>query len=327
MKISIALCTYNGEKYLKEQLKTIANQTLLPDELVACDDLSKDNTLEILNSFKRNAPFKVRIYRNKINLGHTKNFEKAINLCEKDIIFTSDQDDAWMSYKVELLHNTLLESNADYAFSNLLVVDENLSNLGYTMWDSVGFTRRRQIKFKKGKQVEVLLKGNVVTGSAMVFKAKLKDLIIPIPDNWVHDAWIALLLSACENAGFFVEKPLVKYRQHSNQLIGGRKTAFNDAFRKTCAGGSKQQEEYIKESRMFIQLLDELNKKCGRSSTESKTFIEGKIKHLKYRSSLYSKNINFRERLKIMLLGCFTGRYHKYSNGFKSVVKDLFIAG
>jgi len=87
MKVSIALCTYNGEKFLAEQLKSIAGQTRLPDELVICDDCSQDATVDIVRGFAKVAPFSVRLLTNKTNAGSTKNFERAISLCEGDIIF------------------------------------------------------------------------------------------------------------------------------------------------------------------------------------------------------------------------------------------------
>jgi len=91
--ISIALCTYNGEAYLSDQLASIVKQTQQPDELIACDDGSTDNTLQILDQFSGEAPFPVRVYLNQQRLGPTKNFEKAISLCSGDFIFLSDQDD------------------------------------------------------------------------------------------------------------------------------------------------------------------------------------------------------------------------------------------
>ena len=93
MKTSIALCTYNGEKFLREQLDSIALQTLLPDELVACDDRSCDSTMEILQEFRERVSFPVHIHQNEENLGSTKNFEKAIKLCSGDIIALCDQAD------------------------------------------------------------------------------------------------------------------------------------------------------------------------------------------------------------------------------------------
>ena len=104
--ISIAMCTYNGEAYLNGQLVSFVKQTQRPDELVACDDGSTDNTLQVLDQFSKEAPFPVRVYRSQQRLGPTKNFEKALSLCSGDFIFLSDQDDVWMPQKV----NTLLQA-------------------------------------------------------------------------------------------------------------------------------------------------------------------------------------------------------------------------
>ena len=97
---SIALCTYNGERFLSQQLESLAAQTILPDELVICDDASSDSSLRILEDFAQKAPFIVRIFKNPKNLGYIKNFEKAIGLCSMDVIFLSDHDDYWESEKL-----------------------------------------------------------------------------------------------------------------------------------------------------------------------------------------------------------------------------------
>ena len=102
MKASIALATYNGERYLQEQLNSFLHQTRLPDEIIACDDCSTDRTMDILESFAISALFAVYIYRNAINLGYTKNFERAISLCSGDVIFLSDQDDVWFPKRSRL---------------------------------------------------------------------------------------------------------------------------------------------------------------------------------------------------------------------------------
>lgn len=105
--LSVAMCTYNGEEYLWEQLLSIAEQTRLPDELIVCDDSSTDTTLQILNEFQKMAPFSVRIYCNEAKLGPSKNFEKAITLCSGDVIALSDQDDVWLPRKLERLEKLL----------------------------------------------------------------------------------------------------------------------------------------------------------------------------------------------------------------------------
>lgn len=100
MKISIAMATYNGAKYLQEQLDSFVTQTRQPDELVVCDDGSSDATVEILRHFAAGAPFAVEIHENEVNLSHAKNFEKALSLCGGDVIFFSDQDEVWFPEKV-----------------------------------------------------------------------------------------------------------------------------------------------------------------------------------------------------------------------------------
>ena len=100
---SIALATYNGEKFLQRQLDTLAAQTRLPDEMAVCDDGSTDGTLEILRQFAETAPFPVRIFQNLKNLGPGRNFRKAFSLCEGDVTFFCDQDDVWFPEKLETL--------------------------------------------------------------------------------------------------------------------------------------------------------------------------------------------------------------------------------
>ncbi|MBC7931137.1 MAG: glycosyltransferase, partial [Rubrivivax sp.] len=95
-RLSIAMCTYDGGRYLAEQLASIAAQTRAPDELVVCDDRSRDETTSIVRRFAETAPFPVRLYVNEQNLGSTRNFEKAIGLCEGELIALSDQDDVWL---------------------------------------------------------------------------------------------------------------------------------------------------------------------------------------------------------------------------------------
>ena len=133
--ISIALCTYNGEKFLQAQLDSIEQQTLLPDELVVCDDCSSDGTIDILEKFRKRASFPVHIHPNKINLGSTQNFEKTIRLCTGDIIALSDQDDVWRPNKLERLKDALQANpDAGYVFSDAELVDEHLLPLGCRLW-------------------------------------------------------------------------------------------------------------------------------------------------------------------------------------------------
>jgi len=118
--LSVALCTYNGSAFLLEQLKSIAEQTLQPEELIISDDGSQDHTLEIATQFAKQAKFKVRLHANPSNVGSTKNFERAIQLSEGDIILLSDQDDVWLPQKIEKLYSAIGDGSLVYCDSELI---------------------------------------------------------------------------------------------------------------------------------------------------------------------------------------------------------------
>jgi glycosyltransferase involved in cell wall biosynthesis len=190
-KISVALCTYNGELYLREQLESIFKQTRFPDEIIVCDDCSTDSTFKILNDFCKISPVPFKIYVNKKNLGVSKNFERAISLCTGDIIFLSDQDDVWLPEKIEKVIKAFnCNKDCSYVFSDAYVVNKDLHPLGYTMWESISFGKWQRESFKKSRQLKVLLKHNVVSGATMAFRSELKKIILPISEIWIHDGWI-----------------------------------------------------------------------------------------------------------------------------------------
>jgi len=320
LTLSIAMYTFNGADYLPEQLDSITKQIRLPDELIVCDDDSTDMTLQILNNFRKNASFQVKIYYNIERLGPTKNFEKAIILCTGDIIVLSDQDDVWLSHKIEKLEH-IFKSNPDigYIFSNAILFDENISPFNYTLWDSIPFTINQREKFKKGYQVEILLKRNVVTGATMTFRKELKELILPIPIQWMHDEWIALLASAVGARGIFIEEPLIKYRQHIQQAIGGKRMNLVEQIIKAY----NIKELYYKNMPdRYKYALDRLAL-SNKLTKHNKMLFLAKIKHFQTRQSLHNQP-RWRRFNRIMFKEIMSGQYDKYSNGWKNIMKDLF---
>ena len=320
LTISIAMCTFNGADYLQEQLDSIANQTCLPDEIVVCDDGSTDSTLQIINEFKKNTSFPVRVYCNEIRLGSTKNFEKAITLCKGKIIALSDQDDIWLPHKIEKLEHIFKSNhNIGYVFSDAIIVDEKLSPLGYTMWKSILFTKYQRRLFKDGYQLEVLLKHNVVTGATLAFRADMRAQILPISDQWVHDAWIALLSSALGIKGDFIEEPLSKYRQHHQQSIGGRKLNLHEQFQNAYKTKSESYKNIANKFECIIKRLNHMHK----LTKKDEKLFEAKIEHLKIR-----ERIHRHKKWKCYHLICrefLNGHYYRFSNDWKNVIKDLFL--
>src|SRR5436190_10921114 len=156
MKISIALATFNGGLHLRSQLDSLSAKTRLPDELIACDDGSADHTLDILKEFASTAPFPVSVYGNHERLEVRKNFERAVNLCEGDLIALCDQDDIWRGDKLELIEKAFSTSETGLVFSNAELVDKNLEAESRSLWQAVGFDSRRQRLARQGRMFEVL---------------------------------------------------------------------------------------------------------------------------------------------------------------------------
>jgi glycosyltransferase involved in cell wall biosynthesis len=223
VKLSIAMCTYNGAAYLPEQLESLAAQTRRPDELVVCDDASDDgHTREIVKAFARKSKFRVRVYINQETLGSKKNFERAIRHCRGDIILLCDQDDIWKANKLARIEEAFLSApDVGLVFTDAEIVDESLKTMGGSLWESDSFASEGQELIKQSNVFQTLLRGNVVTGATLAFRSTLRRLVLPIPDETIlqHDAWIALIVSAVAPV-FFLNEPLIKYRQHSGQQIG-----------------------------------------------------------------------------------------------------------
>ena len=100
--ISVAMATFNGEPYIQEQLDSIYNQTRKVDEIIIVDDCSTDSTVRVIEQYiLSHKDIDIKLYKNEENLGYKKNFKKAISLCHGDYVFLSDQDDIWMTDKIE----------------------------------------------------------------------------------------------------------------------------------------------------------------------------------------------------------------------------------
>ena len=202
-RISIAMATYNGAKFLRDQLDSFICQTRQPDEVVICDDGSTDTTLEILREFSERAPFAVHVHQNRVNLGYTKNFERAMSLCIGDLIFLSDQDDVWFREKIEIMTQVLADKPEIYVLqTDMVLVDEALNATPYTQLGNIRALGHHSSSF--------------VTGCGSLIRKAWLDLALPIPadvvahDNWLHR--LALALGARE----LYDKPLQYYRRHGN---------------------------------------------------------------------------------------------------------------
>ncbi|PWK29235.1 glycosyl transferase family 2 [Arcicella aurantiaca] len=268
--ISIALCTYNGSRFLREQLQSLANQTLLPSEIIITDDCSTDNTAEIVKEFEN--VLNIKFFKNDTSLKVTKNFERAISLCTGDIILMCDQDDLWHSDKLAKIHAYFQENpNKLAVFCDAELVDEKGESLNNNFWSVVRFHELQRQQWKAGQEVEILLAGNRSAGCMMAFRKELTSVIVPFPTHiseMIHDNWITIIAAMLNKIGI-IEERLISYRQHSFQQIGtrpkesGKAISLKDRFSRPRA---EKLAPFLTKSDYFCTLKNALLERIGESN-------------------------------------------------------------
>ncbi len=204
------IITYNGEKYIKEQLESILNQTIRPDEIVISDDCSNDNTVEIIKETLGNSNVPYVLNVNRTNLGIVKNCVESLHFCNGEILFISDQDNVWDSRFIEsFLSKFESDENLDYVFCNGYVTDENLKVLRDVYDDE--FMNKSKNQFL----LDAINKKGFPHGFSIACKKSFRERIMP--DMFAGDEWCALCAGATGNIGSINEK-LVYFRRHESSF-------------------------------------------------------------------------------------------------------------
>lgn len=214
------MATYNGEKYLREQVDSILQQSYRNFRLLISDDCSTDRTREILSEYAKKDSRVVVFLQNK-NIGVLKNFEYLMQKVETECFMFADQDDIWQKDKIQRSVDKMDETGSDLVYTNLEVVNENLQLINKSYWSLKGFEK----KIKKYNNFETLYLNNFVTGCTMLVKSKWLSKILPLPQNSeyiLHDYWTALIVAKFGKISY-IEQPQVKYRQHGENSIGSKK--------------------------------------------------------------------------------------------------------
>lgn len=216
--ISLAMPTYNGGKFLREQLDSIYAQTLLPDEVIVVDDCSTDDTIEILEEYR--VKYGLKYFKNKKNLGYNKNFEKAITLCSGDYIALADQDDIWLPSKIEKCYNVIKDA------------DVNIPSL-VSCFNS---TNKDILVNSKTKDCGIIgtwkhnLSRYTSQGCTLMFNRKLLEYIIPFQPNVMYDAYIGFVASLLGNR-FYIGEQLMYYRIHGGNSFSTNKLSIRERFK------------------------------------------------------------------------------------------------
>ncbi len=248
MSADILLATYQGEKYLKEQIESLFSQSYSDIRIIARDDGSTDCTTDILNEYAS----RITILPNKANSGIRNNFSELLQQHTADYVFFSDQDDVWLPNKVgdtirelQKMEKRFGKSTPLLVHADLKVVDKDLSLISPSFWSYAKLNPLHNT-------LNRLLVQNNITGCTIGMNRALAGMVIPIPEGAImHDWWIALVAS-CFGQISYIPSATMLYRQHQSNDIGAKKNTFN-------AFVSQSKEELIKKSQCQQQTYEQAN--------------------------------------------------------------------
>lgn len=306
--LGVAIATFNGARYLAEQLESIRLQTKKVNALVVYDDGSNDETLAVAKRYNDifcadNIDYSVMTEK---NVGYCKNFERAISVLTTDLIFLCDQDDVWLPEKVE----ECVKIFSQYKDLNVLFTDAFVTNCNLEIRKKISDIMKYPSKdFTYPCNWPV--SRNTCVGATMVLKRTFLKSILPIPSfQRSHDAWIARV-AALNNCLAYLPKPMIYYRQHENNVIGAG--AFNK---------SKLQKD--RELKELDALHRELNEVLSLFTTSDNShYVKAWLHFVDKRKQILNKPL---------FLGSLEAitqyrRYRLHLNGIRSWLKDIIILG
>ena len=320
MKISVAMATCNGERFLIEQLDSIAAQTLVPDEIVIADDSSDDGTIAVVEDWARSAPLPVRLYRNAERLGYSQNFAKALALATGSYVFISDQDDVWFPEKVRSMVERMEQPDRPL----LVVCDQLFANADAV---PVGESMLGRLRRRGSFGVE-----NLVSGCATAIHTSLLSIVLPIPKESAYDSWIHRIAQSIGRRSL-IEVPLQLYRRHSG-AVGARSvfTAHRASSWATVMWYYLQGDSVDVCARR-LRLLDVLAARLS-SETASSLFLSEKERTTRL-SHIQKEREFLLDRLRVLVapfpkrwigaLAIWRAGGYQYASGLRSFLKDCLV--
>jgi glycosyltransferase involved in cell wall biosynthesis len=223
--IDILLATYNGEAFLRQQLDSIINQDFSDWRLLIRDDVSSDNTANILSEYAQKHPDRIKVIDNNgLNLGARQNFAELLRIAESDLMMICDQDDIWLPDKISITLNKMKELQGNFGnivpllvHTNFKIINADLDVLAESGWKYLN------IDPGKAGSLNRLLVNNTQTGCTIMLNRPLRDIALPIPQEAVmHDWWLALVAAVFGRSGL-IGRPTMLYRQHGENVSGNKK--------------------------------------------------------------------------------------------------------
>ncbi len=326
-QVSVALCTYNGARFVEEQIRSICAQTLPPHEIVLSDDGSSDDCVAVArraheacvaSSGQRVSEIRLRVLQNQTALGVTRNFEQAIKACEGDYIALCDQDDVWHPEKLARLVGALQSGRRpSLVHADARLVDSQGRPLGATLFGSLAVSRAEFDQVHRGHAFDVLLRRNLVTGATTVFRRSLLEYALPFPADWLHDEWVGLV-AAARGGVDLLEWCCIDYRQHGANQVGAGKLGLPGMVRKALAPRGDDAARRSVRAQLLVERL-EVMAVPGPMVEKARM----KLLHQLRRAALPRSRV---ARLFPIAREWASGRYASYDYGVQGVIRDVLAA-
>ena len=323
MRISVALATYQGERFLREQLDSYLCQTRPPDELCVSDDGSGDGTIRIIEEFHRRAPFPVRLVAPAERLGTNGNFEHAATNCTGEVILFSDQDDVWLKSHIEELVTPIEADERIMAVaSNSTYVNEQLVPTGVDTQQSERFSNamRDSTRRMSRNQFRHVLQHRISAGHGMAFRACILPLLVPFSRNWIYDQWVFILAAAAGSVTYGT-MPLTLHRQHERQDVANRKVDLRDWAGRSA---NRSEESECKDEEKWRELLTRVREHPSLVNAPDAVeyALEQKLDFVARRARIRRSALP--ARLALTTRELITGRYHRWGRGMLTFARDLY---
>jgi glycosyltransferase involved in cell wall biosynthesis len=323
MRTSIALATYQGARYLSQQLESFLNQVRPPDELCVSDDGSTDETLDVVRTFSSTAPFPVKLVVNPKRGGVNKNFENAVMHCTGDVILFSDQDDVWLPSHIErLVFPMERDARIMAVASDSQFVDETLKISGGTQAQSDRFSNSLLTATMRlpRNQIELVLRQNLHSGHGMAFRRSLLPLLVPFTATFMFDEWVLVLAAT---AGFitYVPEALTLHRQHRNQTMGARNKDLQ--LWATQSKNVSHEQERVQEEK-WREMLNRVRdcRDLLPNPTLAERALQQKLDFIVGRTR--TRRLPLPARLILTVRELILGKYHRLGRGWLAFARDLY---
>lgn len=326
-RVSIALCTFNGARYLEPQLESIAGQTRLPDELIIADDGSSDDTLAVLSRWSAEHPqLAVRVLPPTTHLGVTANFERAIAATSGDIIVLSDQDDVWSPARIENAVAALGGQPFGALHTDAELIDGDGHRLGETLFGRLGMTAHERSALLTSDLFSTYLRRNLATGATMAFTRSVWEMARPLPSTWVHDEWIAMIAASCDGLRC-LEEPAIQYRIHGANVIGAVRPTVRYKLGRVLGGRGERNARLASRFAELFRRWDSLGVNAARYGiSDSPWSARGKLvaEKAQFERSRAAMPRTRVARLPTVIRLAMRGHYRSFaSRGRLDIVRDL----